>query len=424
MANDWNEVRYDLDKPGNFTAICNSPWYTDTVYDKFSDAEYERRHNHARKIMERDGLDALILTGSPNIYSMGRFVTWATGMQDDRAMCQYVVLPRDGEPTLVYAHAGCHIEAVRQMVGIKDVRGSEGDQYGKVIADRIEELGLQAGRIGITAADRKGVEYMGLMCFRELEKRLPDATFEFLPDLLHELVVNKSEEEIEAVTKAGELVVAAIKAIIAAARPGAYEYQLAAAGTYAIMNGGGKVGLMMVGSTSMEDPRLVFANPFPSHRVLKEGDIIVNEIIATYKGYGAKFGHPISVGPPTATFDAFYKDVVLGGFRALYDRLQPGNTLADIQQAGSYFRDKGAQSRPGMVDGMDFGTALPRVRVNRISAAEGDEVVQPGRVYAIAITPIDAQGIYGMVLARSYITTEDGKRDLTPFPLDGIAVAS
>lgn len=296
MANDWNEVRYDLDKPGNFDSIYNSPWYTDAVYDKFSDAEYERRHSHARRIMEREGLDALILTGSPNIYSIGRFVTWATGLIDDRAMCQYVALPRNGEATLIYPHDGCHIEAARQMVSVKDVRSAEDGQYGKVIAERLIELNLQEGRIGITAADRNGFEYMGLMCFREIEKRLPRATFEFIPDLLHELIAIKSDEEIQAVRRAGELAVAALKAIIAAARPGVYEYQLAAAGTYAIMNGG-RAPLMMVGSTSMHDPRLVFTNPYPSHRVLKEGDIIVNEIIATYKGYGARIGHPISVGP-------------------------------------------------------------------------------------------------------------------------------
>ena len=63
MDNDWNHVRRDLDKSDNFEAIFNSPWYTDAVYDKFSDAEFARRHALARKLMERDGFDALILTG-------------------------------------------------------------------------------------------------------------------------------------------------------------------------------------------------------------------------------------------------------------------------------------------------------------------------------------------------------------------------
>ncbi|HEX9923952.1 MAG TPA: aminopeptidase P family N-terminal domain-containing protein, partial [Anaerolineae bacterium] len=251
MPNDWNEVRYQLDKPENFREICNSPWYSDAVYDKFSEAEYERRHNLAREKMARDGLDALILTGSPNIYSMGGGVTWGSGLIDERGLGQYMLLPREGEPIVIYPHAGCHIEAARQMVSVRDVRGSQGGQFGNVLADRLEELGLQTGRIGITAADRNGPEYMGLMAFRQLEARLSGATFVFLPKLFHELTYLKSDEEIAAMARAGELVIQALKAITATARPGVKEYQLEAAGTHAIMNGGGRVHLMMIGSTSM-----------------------------------------------------------------------------------------------------------------------------------------------------------------------------
>ena len=91
--NDWNEVRYDLDKSDNFGAIFNSPWYSDAVYDKFSDAEFARRHAHARELMTRDRLDALILTGGPDIYSHGSGVTWGSGLIDERGMCQYLILP-------------------------------------------------------------------------------------------------------------------------------------------------------------------------------------------------------------------------------------------------------------------------------------------------------------------------------------------
>ena len=102
--NDWNEVRRELDKSDNFEAISNSPWYTDAVYEKFSDAEFARRHAAARKLMERDGLDALVLTGGPDIYSHGGGVTWGAGLIDERGMCQYLVLPLKGDPTLIYPH--------------------------------------------------------------------------------------------------------------------------------------------------------------------------------------------------------------------------------------------------------------------------------------------------------------------------------
>ena len=66
--------------------------------------------------LKGDRFDALILCGSPNIYSHGSGVTWGCGLIDDRGLAQYMVLPLDGEPTLIYPHPGCHIEAVRKQV--------------------------------------------------------------------------------------------------------------------------------------------------------------------------------------------------------------------------------------------------------------------------------------------------------------------
>ncbi|HET7087467.1 MAG TPA: M24 family metallopeptidase [Anaerolineae bacterium] len=423
MLNDWTEVRYDLDKSANFVEICNSPWYGDAIYDRFSDAEMARRHTLAREMMAREGVAALILTGSPNIYSMGGAVTWASGLIDERGMCQYMLLPRVGEPMLIYPHAGCHIEAARRMVSVQDVRGSQGGHFGKVLAERLLALGLGESRIGIVACDRNGPEYMGISCYRELTEHLPRAEFVFLPGLLHELTYLKSTEEIGAMARAGELAVEAMDAVAAAARPGAREYQLESAGTFAIMNGGGRVHLMMIGTTSMHDPRLVFPNPRPSHRILQEGDIVVPEIVAMYKGYSAKIGHPVTIGPPTQEVDAFFKEVTLGGFHALREQLMPGKTLEDVRQAGAYFRRHGAQARPLMVHGLDLITATPYISVDQVKARPAEMTIVPGMTFAIEITPINPDGTFGMFMGRTYAITEDGQRDLTPYPMDEIIVA-
>lgn len=423
MANDWNEVRYHLDKSKNFTEIYNSPWYLDAVYERFSDQEYERRYRLAREKMGRDELDAILFTGGMGGWSFGAGVSWTSGMLEDRAMCQYVVLPFKGEPTLIYPHPGCHIEAMRKMVYVKDVRGSRGGHFGEVIADRLEELGLANGRIGITAIDRTGPEYMGLMAYRELENRLPGVEFIFLPTLMHELTTLKSAEEIEAMGRAGELVVKSLEALIDAARPGKFEYQLEAAVTYAIMNGGGRPHFMIIGSTSMEDPKMVFPNPHPSQRVLREGDIILTEMAASYKGYTAKIGHPVTIGTPTEEMNAFYKTVVLPGFKEIEAQLVPGNTLEDVQKAIAYFRKAGAQSRPIAVHGLDLITAPPYIYTDQIKGASPDTEIIPGMAFAIEITPINRDGTYGMFLSRSYVMTEDGQLNLTPYPLDEILVA-
>jgi Xaa-Pro aminopeptidase len=424
MDNDWNKVRRDLDKSDNFEAISNSPWYTDAVYEKFSDAEFARRHESARKLMARDGLDALILTGGPDIYSHGSGVTWGSGLIDDRGMCQYMVLPLKGEPTLIYPHYGCHIEAARKQVSVRDVRSGQHGKYGKAVAERLTELGLQKGRIGITAANRTGPEYMGVQAYEDLRKLLPQATFVFCPTLLHELTYRKGPEELKAMAKAGQLAIKALEAVKAAAKPGVREYQLAGAVANAVLGAGGRYHLLMIGSTSMHDPKLIFPNPNPSGRVLKEGDIILSELAMSYMGYSAKIGHPVSVGRPTEKYQAFFKDVVVAGFKEIRALLKPGTTLEDVRKVGAQaFRKRGAQSRPTIMHGLDLITSVPFIRADRVRTEPYDATMQPGMTYNIEITPVDKEGVFGIFYSRSFAITQSGHDDLTPYPVDEILVA-
>jgi Xaa-Pro dipeptidase len=423
-ANDWNEVRRELDKSDNFEAICNSPWYVDAVYDKFSDEEFARRHEAARKLMVRDGFDALILTGGPDIYSHGSGVTWGAGLIDDRAMCQYLVLPLKGEPTLIYPHYGCHIEAARKQVSVRDVRSGQHGKYGKAVGERLIELGLPKGRIGIAAADRTGPEYMGVQAYHDMQKLMPKAEFVFCPNLLHELTYRKSPEEIRAMVKAGQLAIKALEAVKATARPGVREHQLAGAVANAVLSEGGRYHLLMIGSTSMHDPKLIFPNPNPSARVLREGDIILSELAMSYMGYSAKIGHPVSVGRPTEKYQAFFKEVVVAGFKEIAAQLKPGTTLEQVRKVGSEaFRKRGAQSRPTIMHGLDLITSVPFVRCDRVRAEPYETTMQPGMTYNIEITPVDKEGIFGIFFSRSFAITEGGAQNLTPYPVDEIIVA-
>lgn len=423
MANDWNDVRYELDRSANFHEIFNSPWYSDAEYPRFSDAEYERRHASARELMQRDGLDCLILTGSPNIYSLGSGVTWGCGLIDDRGMCQYLLLPGDGAPTLIYPHPGCHIEAARRMVAVADVRGGQQGHFGKAIAERLTELALERGRVGVTAADSNGPEYMGVATYLELRRHLPDVELLFCPDLLHELTYRKSPEEIAAMRRAGTLAVAAQHAVARVAGPGMKEYELAAAATEAILAGGGQIHLMMLASTAMDDPRIMYPNPNPSHRVLGTGDMILTEIAAAYMGYSAKVGHPVTVGAPTVAMKRFHQDVTLAGFAAIEAQLAPGRELGDIQKAAAAFRSAGAQSRPMVLHGIDLITAGPKVMTDKVAAQDYDRRLAPGMVVNVEATPISDDGTFGSFLSRTYVIEEDGVACLTPYPTDELVVA-
>ena len=43
---------------------------------------------------------------------------WLTGHWEWHALCCYVVVPLEGEPTLIYSMGGTHAEAVRRQVAV------------------------------------------------------------------------------------------------------------------------------------------------------------------------------------------------------------------------------------------------------------------------------------------------------------------
>jgi Xaa-Pro aminopeptidase len=144
----------------------------------------------------------------------------------------------------------------------------------------------------------------------------------------------------------------------------------------------------------------------------------------SYMGYSAKIGHPVSVGAPTKRYREFFRNVVIGGYKAIRDELKPGAPLEKVREvAARAFRDRGAQSRPICMHGLDLITSVPFVSVDEVKGQAYDMVMQPGATYSIEITPVNLDGTFGIFFARSFAITETGRMELTPYPLEDIIVA-
>src|SRR5207248_832049 len=126
-----------------------------------------------------------------------------------------------------------------------------------------------------------------------------------------------------------------MEAMVARAKPGVTEYELRAAAGAAILEGGGDIDFLIIGSTPMANPALVFGNPRPSGRVLVRGDIINMELAAGYRGYTAQIGSPICLGPPTDRVRKFWDEIALPGFKPMADEIAPGRPLENIRTAGT-----------------------------------------------------------------------------------------
>src|SRR5207253_4478688 len=150
---------------------------------------------------------------------------------------------------------------------------------------------------------------------------------------LHDLLVIHSEEELDCVRKAGQLCQRAMEAMVARAKPGVKEYELRAAAGAAILEGGGDIDFLIIGSTPMANPAMIFGNPRPSARVLKKGDIINMELAAGYRGYTAQVGSPICVGEPTEMVKKFWNEITLPGYRRIVAEIAPGKPAEAMRLA-------------------------------------------------------------------------------------------
>ncbi len=131
-------------------------------------------------------------------------------------------------------------------------------------------------------------------------KSFTGASFVDATDILAEVRLIKSREEIAWFRKGAALTDMAFEALEKKAKAGMTDFQLAAIIANGYMPKGGGPKLIFIGSTSMSQPHLIFPCQFPSHRKVRKGDIILTELSADYEMYPGQAHRPITVGvPPT-----------------------------------------------------------------------------------------------------------------------------
>jgi Xaa-Pro aminopeptidase len=189
-----------------------------------------------------------------------------------------------------------------------------------------------------------------------------------------------------------------------------------------MLQGGGDIDFLIIGSTPMASPAMFFGNPRPSERKLCRGDIVIMEIAAGYRGYTAQVGSPICLGPPTDMVRKFWEEITLPGYRKIVAEIKPGNPIDNVRIAAQFFRQNGVQSRPTQIHGIDIVTATPHVFAERTEARDADKVFLPGMVTMAEPNPITADGMFGIFLGHTFIVTESGHEVVDAFPLE-IAVA-
>jgi Xaa-Pro dipeptidase len=417
----FDAVKSNLDSSSNFVNFPGSPYYLDAVYSKFSKQEYDWRFAKVRDYLHRNNLAAIIVCGGPNHWSACYGMGWLTNhTREWHGLSNYLVVSAkpDDEPTLVYSMGGSHLEATRREVTVSDVRPSKNGKYYEAISDRIKELKLEDARLGISQIDPRFSDYLPVNQFNGLKEKLPRAEFVFLPDIFHELWYIKSDEEIEAMKTAGSICDEALEAMRAHAKPGVKEYELRAEVAYVIHKRGADFNFIIIGSTPMSNPAQFFGNPRPSARVLREGDLILNEIAVEYRGLQVQIGSPICVGRPTPRVERFWKEVAKPGYEYMEKSMKPETTLDEISKMGKWYREHESQSRPLLLHGLGVSSERPECSLDKIVAEPYEWTLKPGMTLMLEPNAITLEADLGVFVGRSYVITKSGHEKLTTTPIE------
>jgi Xaa-Pro aminopeptidase len=348
--------------------------------------EIDRRYGLIREAMAEERLDAVLVCGSEYTGFEGA-VTYMSGFVIVHRYA-YVVLPREGEPTIVFPsearyvgeHGSCWIE--EQVFA---------DRPGQYIGDR-----WQAQRVGVY-----GMDYV--MAVRDLEvthRQVELVPFDVQFDLARAV---KSEQELESVRDSVRINTEGFWAFLEAYDPGRSAADvLAPAEELFVREGCGRLTMNMV----LVGPEFAMAR-----QETTLGDFCIPSLeIAGPGGHWVEVSR--AIGEPNAEVSRMteaYREY----FEAAKSALQPGATAHDVHRAVSKgFTDRGYHL--GHVTGHSIGMTM----IEHPKIGEGVEIeLRENMVFSMHPHVIADNGVDCLYMQDTWLVTQQGGEPLAGLPM-------
>jgi Xaa-Pro dipeptidase len=372
----------------------------------FQRSEFDARLARARAALQRQKLDAILLFAQESLFYLTGFDT--SGF----VFFQCALLTADaGEIVLLTRRPD--LEQARRTSIITDVRlwyDGEGADPSKELQAILEEKKLARGRIGIE------LRTFGLTADKyELVRRRLDGWCELIDasQLVRDLRMLKSPAEIAYVRKAAELADRSLEAMLAAALPGAFEGDIAAAGAVPILAGGGDP--PPSGPVLGSGDRALLVRSATGFRYLDPVDQLTMEFAASYRHYCACLMRTIAIGKANDTQRAMF-EVTRDALAAMTEAARPGRPLGEIDDAHRRVYDQAGYGHARMAAcGYSLG-ALYRptwMDVPPMLYAGNPLPAAPGMVLFLHAILIDAAQNLAMSLGHTVTITPSGAEVLS-----------
>ena len=395
-------------------------------YPRFSLAERDRRWKAVRAKMAEQNIDVIVTpqnTGhSMDFQANTRYLTHCGGGGDADIAA---VFPLNGAVTAI-ANVRKPPLDTNPRVDNQHVREAR-REYGKVIVERLKELNVERGRIGITGLGEvegtrtpEGTILHGT--WQRIRDAFPDALLVDATSILTEVRYIKSPEEIAVLTKSMEIVELGFQAEIETARPGVRDWDVWAATQYALMRNGSEMPVHCNWVSGKNSERTLTR---PSMRILELGDLIMNEVEASWIGYRSQGVQPVFVGKADPAHQELIK-VQREIFNRLMENLKPGVTVKELAEltleaatAASPASGPAAGARGSLnMHGRGAGDDGPIITRHAKSPRQLGVALQENMVFIFKPSAVSADGKTISTWGDTVVITPNGGRRLGKRPHD------
>ena len=305
----------------------------------FSRGEYLRRYEKIRAEMDKRGLACLVVTGNTGWFNGEQAnLRYVTGLEIWLEPL-FVVFPLKGDPVVffkqgVFAQRGLSPTAPVALEGTPLKPGTGNAAYFEpFVAKKVKDLGFDGKTVGL-AIER----VFPANALRELQREAPHAKFVDADDLMNEVLLVKSAEEIKFYRRSGYCADKAMEALLDAVRPGVTERELyLVADNAAVLAGCNPGGFQLLGSGKW--PTLGMLS-LGTARKLQKGDVFLNELTASYKGYYTQLAVPAWLGSEPAKDFLQFIEVNRGMYDAQLEAFRPGANNLEIDKLGEKLATK------------------------------------------------------------------------------------
>ena len=375
---------------------------------RIPDEEYKQRVQRAAKILQREGLDALIVNSNEADYANARYFS---GFWPLFERCGVAISPA-GDAALMVGPESREFGADRckldKVFVLKAYRESADPAYPELQADTYQDvfnaLGIKGKKLRIGVASYLDTSVIIMEAIRDA---FPEAEIVRADHIMVELRSIKSVNEINCLREGYRIAELATQQVIKEIRPGMTELQMVGVAQRVVYENGAEYeGLPMYVFSEASTRHAISRS---SYRKFEKGDIVQLNLSAKIDGYSAAIGYPIVLGK----LEGRRRDVVMFGLEAhkwTQKQVKAGVMASDIAKDFYKFYEENGY-KDNFVYGPLHGTGMIEVEAPWVETSSNYKL-QPNMCYQI--DTFISSDTFGVRWEKGIAVTENGCDVLSP----------